>query len=246
MTHGGRPLATKYQADPLVMAKFGLVVAIAWICLAISGCRQDVLEREAASVEAELAWVEKASAKMMAEQDILDGNLRFFVVCGYSCWPPAIGVINAGRCFPEASQTRIEGTSDVILSERHGQLVEASRQFSAAYNGMIASAMRAQGLTKCSANTDWDGALNSLSEYISSLSSGGGPRGSVAYSFESSEYRFDFLILLQPEIESTFSRHRLCELVSKNGVLESSAIDIVRSWDENSSEKLVCKAGEIQ
>lgn len=133
------------------------------VALALSACaRETKLEVAARSVENQLAWVEHTDIAALNEADRKKGIRRFMLVCGYSCVAPGVGSLTTERCFPGIKNEPIEGTSDVILSQRHKELIARAYVVAKQYNALVAESEAKTGQSTCPSGADVDAAFHEI------------------------------------------------------------------------------------
>src|SRR5437667_7504755 len=85
-----------------------------------------------------LDWIDHADPARMAKQDIAAGRFRFLSICGYACELPGVGGMTYFRCYSgSASIDTVDGTSDVIRSDRHLRLQNKSLTLASEYNHLV-------------------------------------------------------------------------------------------------------------
>jgi hypothetical protein len=133
------------------------------VSLALSACaRESKLEVAARSVEKRLAWVEHANVAALYQADHQKGIRRFMLVCGYSCVAPGVGSLTTERCFPGVENEPIEGTSDVVLSARHKELMARAYVVAKQYNALVAESEAKTGQSTCPSGADVDAAFHEI------------------------------------------------------------------------------------
>ena len=81
-----------------------------------------------------LHWLETTTAAVEFEKDRRSGRLRLYLVCGDGCWPPGPRPRALQSCNDTIEFTRIDGTSDLVLSETQKRLNERASEFAYDYN----------------------------------------------------------------------------------------------------------------
>lgn len=182
----------------------------------------------------QLAWVEKADAHEMANQDIAAQRYRLFAVCLDRCDIAGVGALNAAHCYGRAAEERLQGASDTVLPGEHLRLTHKAYEFASQYNRQVAAYLAEHGLSQCSKSADWDGALRSLTEFVWSLSKDGKSHGEVA---ARADKRL-FLIGLQAGVSVASVLPELCERLESNGLAADAHFAIMRAdqWDKPDSE----------
>jgi hypothetical protein len=189
----------------------------------------------------------------MLDDDIHAGHLRFFSICGFSCNIVGLGDLNHARCYSAAASVQaIEGTSDVIRSSRHGELVRKADDFATEYNQLLAQRLDALGKRTCPAGEDWDSLFYALSEHISKLTpnppSAAAPFAWVAASTKPNEDGHEFRVHIPNAFEqSQRAQSAICAIVVENGVRRRVAI-LTTFGDIKSPQgtaRFSCQAGEV-
>jgi hypothetical protein len=104
-----------------------------------------------------LDWIDHADPARMAKQDIAAGRFRFLSICGYACELPGVGGMTYFRCYSgSASIDTVDGTSDVIRSDRHLRLQNKSLTLASEYNHLIARKLDELGKRTCPIGEQWE------------------------------------------------------------------------------------------
>lgn len=212
--------------------------------LLLTACTQKLspIEIEAIKYEKVLAWVENVDATGIADKDIKNNRIKFYQVCSYSCSTVGVGSINADRCFPSIMSVPLEGTSDVILSERHKHLMDIAYAFAKQYNSIVAEHLEAQGASECKEGVDWGLALNSITDLVWSLENDISKQGSVGLSVENGPNKSDFMVVLPYEFTTQLGT-RLCESLAESLPNEKVSLEISTRQDVENSKVIWCKNG---
>jgi len=153
-----------------------------------------ILLLSACSAEDPLDWVEHANPTDMVKRDIAAGRFRFLSICGYACELPGLGDLNYARCYSgSASVDTVQGTGDVIRSDRHQRLQGKAVAFASEYNQLIARKLDELGKRTCPVGEQWDALLHALSEHVARMTLER-PRAWVAASDEPDSRGHDFRI----------------------------------------------------
>lgn len=116
---------------------------------------------------AAMRWLKAANPETYYREDIAKRQFRFFEVLGYSSEIPEIGNLTYSRCYAAKIQLdRIEGTTDFPRSLEHGELNNTASVFEKAYNKLVKSYADFHGLSNCRAGTDWDDAVDKITDYV--------------------------------------------------------------------------------
>ncbi len=173
----------------------------------------------ACSAEDPLDWVEHANPTDMARRDIAAGRFRFLSICGYACGLPGLGNLNYARCYSgSASVETVQGTGDVIRSDRHQSLQHKATAVASEYNELIARKLDGLGKRTCPVGEQWDALLYALSGYVTRMTSERS-RAWVAAS-EKPEWRDqDFRVHSQDltGVGET-ARASICKIVAQHGI----------------------------
>lgn len=114
-----------------------------------------------------LDWIKNANAKDQFEQDIKLKKYRFYATYGYSLNITDIHMVDYWICFQDYIKIEpIEGTSDVIQSEEHHQLINIAIDFASEYNKLMRDYAINHGMTKCKTSENWGKAFSELNDYI--------------------------------------------------------------------------------
>jgi hypothetical protein len=114
-----------------------------------------------------MRWLKVANPKTYYREDIAKKQFRFFEVLGYSREIHEIGDLNYSRCYSAKIQLyRIEGTTDFPRSLEHGELNNKASVFAKAYNKLMKSYADSHSLSNCKPGTDWDEAVDKITDYV--------------------------------------------------------------------------------
>ena len=192
-----------------------------------------------ASPERDLAWVETANVKNIFNSDISSNNLRFFEICGFSCWPPGVGQINALKCYSIKIE-RINGTSDAI-SDQHKHLNDIARNFATEYNKLMANYLKLNNLSYCDSTADWDTAWQELLNFIETLSKKGNA-GSVNVPLDPREPDFNLVLPSIDQLE--LYKSKFCQIIVNQGIHETVTLGLCLSGT-NCPRKISCTNGQV-
>jgi hypothetical protein len=162
----------------------------------------------------ELAWVDDVNAEKMVAQDTAHGRIRFFSVCGYSCFVPGVGTTNAKLCYSKAVVQVIQGTGDVVESDEGARLNVMAHNFAERYNLLVKSYLRRENKSQCDPSTDWDGGHYAMHQYVQSLNGNAHEAGQVALIVGRSE----FTVTLPSTVSFEQAFPVLCSLIASNGL----------------------------
>jgi len=116
---------------------------------------------------ADMRWLKTANPKTYYREDIAKIQFRFFEVLGYSSEIPEVGKLNYSRCYAAKIRLdRIEGTTDMPRSLEHGELNRKASVFAQAYNKLMKNYADSHGLSNCRAGTNWDKAVDTITNYV--------------------------------------------------------------------------------
>jgi hypothetical protein len=119
-----------------LMASFALVSVISAL-----GC--DFHESEEIKV---LRWVEKADPIADVKAAISKGDHRLLAVRGLTISLPGLDDGDLSRYEATYGVKQIEGTTDALVNQKHGQLVQRASDYAKAYNLFMIHECKLQGL----------------------------------------------------------------------------------------------------
>jgi hypothetical protein len=103
----------------------------------------------------------------MAKQDIAAGRFRFLSICGYACELPGVGHMTYFRCYSgSANMETVDGTSDVMRSDRHLRPQNKALVLASEYNDLIARKLDDLGKRTCPIGEQWDALFLALSDHV--------------------------------------------------------------------------------
>jgi hypothetical protein len=207
-----------------------------------------VLLLTACSAKDPLDWIDHAEPARMAKQDIAGGHFRFLSICGYACELPGLGEMTYFRCYSaSASIETVDGTSDVIRSDRHLHLQNKARILASEYNQLIARRLDELGRRTCPVGEQWDALLLALSDHVKRVTA----ERSRAWvsAFDDPKLRgYDFRIHSRDGSgvgEAT--RASICAIVSQHGIqrLVRFAETLGDVETPEKTDLFSCKAGKL-
>jgi hypothetical protein len=108
-------------------------------------------------VERELEWVLQARPEHMLADSLARGRSQFLEVCGNGCMTPNVRLLTYHKCYSHAARVlRVDSTSHIIMSPRHGELKEQVYEFAKAYDSMLLDTLDSRGKRHCPPNERWD------------------------------------------------------------------------------------------
>jgi hypothetical protein len=195
-----------------------------------------------------LDWIDHADPARMAKQDIAAGRFRFFSICGYACELPGVGEMTYFRCYAgSANIDTVDGTSDVIRSDRHLRLQNKSLTLASEYNRLIARKLDELGKRTCPIGELWDALLLALSNHVKRMTAE--RSGAWVSAFDDPEPRgYDFRIHSRRESgvgEAT--RASVCKIVAQHGIqrLVRFAETLGDIETPERTERFSCEAGKL-
>ncbi len=93
-----------------------------------------------------LQWLRTADAEVAFKKDLKASRIRFYQYYGYASLTPVVGF---DPCYSQVEVTPIEGTGDVIASDKHLFLIERARRFATQYNLLMKDHIDRSGLRSC-------------------------------------------------------------------------------------------------
>ena len=205
-----------------------------------------VLLLTAPSANEPLDWIDHAEPAGMAKQDIAAGRFRFLSICGFACELPGVGHMTYVRCY--AGSVRVEtvdGTSDVIRSDRHLHLQRKALILASEYNQLIARKLDELGQRTCPIGEQWDALLVALTDYVKRAERS---RAWVS-AFDDPESRgYGFRIHSgRGSGVGEASRASICQIVSQHGIqrLVRFAETLGDVETPQKTERFSCKAGKL-
>ena len=195
-----------------------------------------------------LDWIEHAEPAGMAKQDIAAGRFRFLSICGYACELPGIGEMTYRRCYSgSASVETVDGTSDVIRSDRHSRLQNKALILASEYNQLIARKLDEFGKRTCPIGEQWDALLLALTHHVKRVT--GERSGAWVSAFDDPESRgYDFRIHSRGGSGvGNATRSSICEIVAQHGIqrLVRFAETLGDIETPHKTERFSCKAGKL-
>ena len=116
---------------------------------------------------ADMRWLKAANPETYYREDIAKRQFRFFEVLGYSSEIHEVGKLNYSRCYAAKIRLdRIDGTTDMPRSLEHGELNNKASVFAQAYNKLMKNHADSHGLSNCRAGTNWDEAVDTITNYV--------------------------------------------------------------------------------
>jgi len=184
----------------------------------------------------------------MAKQDIAAGRFRFLSICGYACELPGVGDMTYFRCYSgSASVETVDGTSDVIRSDRHLRLQNKALILASDYNQLIARKLDELGKRTCPIGEQWDALFLALSDYVKRVTAE--RSGAWVFAFDDPESRrHDFRIHSRGgNGVGEATRSSICEVVSQHGIqrLVRFAETVGDLETPQKTERFSCKAGQL-
>lgn len=174
---------------------------------------------DASPVE-QLKWLEATSAEQAFERDRAGGKQSFYVIYGYSQQIVGIGNINYFRCYRGVELVAMDGTSDVVVNEEHGRLIDLAYAFADQYNQLMQQHIDNQGGRTCPSETNWDGMLTVLTNYVWGSSQLEGMVGIVRS--EVPTIKIDLKDVTRLDEVSRFT----CETLQSHGIKEAVLIEV--------------------
>ena len=87
-----------------------------------------------------LAWVKTADADEDAKAAIAKNDLRLLVIAGRGETTPGLAPELSAKLKPLCGKRYLEGSTDVIRSNEHQQLLQQAFEYATSYNRLIATA----------------------------------------------------------------------------------------------------------
>jgi len=171
---------------------------------------------------ADMRWLKTADPEIYYQEDIAKRQFRFFEVLGYSSEVPEVGKLNYSRCYAAKIQLdRIKGTTDMPRSLEHGELNSKATVFAQAYNGFMKSYADSHGLSNCNTGTDWDEAVDTITDYVWGESQDEGQLG-----YDGSGLTVTLKIDLKDPARAESVVKFACKALRKNRITETVNIEI--------------------
>ena len=195
-----------------------------------------------------LDWIDHAEPASMAKQDIAAGRFRFLSICGYACELSGVGHMTYSRCYSgSASVETVEGTSDVIRSDRHLRLQNKARIFASEYNQAIARKLDQLGKRACPVGEQWDSLLVALTEHVKRMTAERS-RASVSALDDPESRAYAFRIHSRAgSAVGQANRSSICEIVAQHGV--QRLVRFAETFGDvetpHKTERFSCKAGKL-
>lgn len=180
-------------------------------CLLLASCKPH-----------QLAWVDDANAEKMVVRDTAQGTIRFFSVCGYSCYVPGVGSINAKRCYTKVAVQLIEGTGDAYSTNEDERLNVKAREFAEKYNLLVESRIKRAHQSQCDPATNWEKGYSALHEYVQSLNQNIREEGLVTLV----DQRSEFNVTLPANVSFEQATPELCQRMAANGLIGVAAVKL--------------------